>query len=120
MVWDAYTSSTEPTDPDLAVGPNHVFVVFNTGFIIYNKNGVALTGRLAPEPAIFPTSGCCDLTVSYDKPANRWVVTYLTDSDGAQIAVSDGPDPVNDSSYVYTIHIVDYQKLSISGVMDII
>lgn len=114
VVWDAYTSSSQPTDPDLAVGPNHVFVVFNTGFIIYDKNGVALTGQLAPEPAIFPTSGCCDLTVSYDKPANRWVVTYLTYSDGAQIAVSDGPDPVNDGWYVYTIsQITDYQKLSI-------
>jgi len=114
VVWDAFTSNSQPTDPDLAVGPNHVFVVFNTGFIIYDKNGVALTGQLAPEPAIFPTSGCCDLTVSYDKPANRWVVTYLTYSDGAQIAVSDGPDPVNDGWYVYTIsQIVDYQKLSI-------
>jgi subtilisin-like proprotein convertase family protein len=112
LVWEAYTSSSQPTDPDLAVGPNHVFVVFNTGFTIFDKNGVALTGEIAPNPAIFPDDGCCDLTVSYDKPANRWVVSFL--GSGAQIAVSDGPDPVNDGWYVYTIsQISDYQKLSI-------
>lgn len=112
LVWEAYISSSQPTDPDLAVGPNHVFVVFNTGFTIFDKNGVALTGDIAPNPAIFPDDGCCDLTVSYDKPANRWVVSFL--GSGAQIAVSDGPDPVNDGWYVYTIsQISDYQKLSI-------
>jgi len=112
VIWEAYSSDSQPTDPDLAIGSNHVFVVFNTGFIIYDKNGNALTQQIAPYPAIFTADGCCDLTVSYDKPANRWVLSFL--GDGAQIAVSDGPDPVNDGWYVYTIsQIEDYQKLSI-------
>ena len=101
-----------PTDPSLAVGPDHVFVVFNTGFIIYDKDGNALTGQISPNPTIFPNGGCCDLTASYDNAADRWVITFL--GSGAQIAVSDGPDPVNDGWYTYTIPSVsDYQKLSV-------
>jgi len=112
LVFDAYTSGSQPTDPDMAVGPNHVFVVFNTGFIIYDKAGAPLTGQMAPNPAIFPSGGCCDLTASYDSAADRWVITFL--GNGAQIAVSDGPDPVNDGWYVYNIaSINDYQKLSV-------
>jgi hypothetical protein len=112
IVFDAYTSGSQPTDPSMAVGPDHVFVVFNTGFIIYDKAGLALTGQIAPNPAIFPSGGCCDLTASYDRAADRWVITFL--GGGVQVAVSDGPDPINDGWFVYTIgSINDYQKLSV-------
>ncbi|PVW15365.1 GEVED domain-containing protein [Marixanthomonas spongiae] len=112
LVFDAAQSNSQPTDPALAVGPDHVFVVFNTGFIIYDKAGNALTPQTAPNPTIFPNGGCCDLTVSYDNAADRWVITFL--GAGAQVAVSDGPDPINDGWYVYNIPtITDYQKLSI-------
>tara|TARA_R100001369_G_scaffold89785_5_gene127858 strand:+ start:289 stop:3216 length:2928 start_codon:yes stop_codon:yes gene_type:complete len=112
LVFDAAESNSQPTDPALAVGPDHVFVVFNTGFIIYDKAGNALTSQIAPNPTIFPNGGCCDLTVSYDNAADRWVITFL--GGGAQVAVSDGPDPVNDGWYTYTIPSVnDYQKLSV-------
>ena len=112
LVFDAYASGSNPTDPSLAIGPNHVMVVFNTGFTIYDKSGNQLVGQTAPNPAIFPSGGCCDLTVSYDNAADRWVLTFL--GSGAQIAVSDGPDPVNDGWYVYTISAInDYQKLSV-------
>ena len=79
---------------------------------IYDKEGNALTNQIAPNPTIFPSGGCCDLTVSYDKAADRWVLTFL--GGGAQIAVSDGPDPINDGWFTYTIPSVnDYQKLSV-------
>lgn len=114
LVFDAYNSNSMPTDPSIAIGPNHAFVVFNTGFTIYDKSGNELVGQTAPNPTIFPNGGCCDLTASYDKAADRWVISFLDTSNGAQIAVSDGPDPVNDGWYVYTISsISDYQKLSI-------
>jgi len=112
IVFDAYSSSSSPTDPSLAIGPDHVFVVFNTGFRIFDKSGNALTGQISPNPTIFPNGGCCDLTASYDQAADRWVITFL--GSGAQIAVSDGPDPINDGWYTYTIsQINDYQKLSV-------
>jgi chitodextrinase len=112
LVFDTYTSNSQPTDPSLAVGPNHVMVVYNTGFMIYDKAGNQLQGQTAPNPAIFPSGGCCDLTASYDNAANRWVLTFL--GNGAQIAVSDGPNPLTAGWYVYTIAAIqDYQKLSI-------
>ena len=120
LVWVGATSGSQPTDPSLAVGPDHVLVVFNTGFAIYDKDGVELVGQTAPNPAIFPQGGCCDLTVSYDPVAvsagnptpGRWVLSFL--GGGAQVAVSDGPDPVNDGWNVYNINTInDYQKLSV-------
>ena len=112
VVFDAYASNSQPTDPSLAIGPNHVMVVFNTGFAIYDKSGNQLVGQTAPNPAIFPSGGCCDLTASYDNAADRWVLSFL--GSGAQVAVSDGPDPVNDGWFVYTISAInDYQKLSV-------
>ena len=112
LVFDTYASNSQPTDPSLAIGPNHVFVVYNTGFMIYDKSGNQLLGETSPNPAIFPAGGCCDLTVSYDNAADRWVLTFL--GSGAQIAVSDGPNPLTAGWYLYTIaEIQDYQKLSV-------
>lgn len=123
LVFDAVSSGSLPTDPSLAIGPDHVFVVFNTGFAIYDKDGNQLVGQTAPNPAIFPSGGCCDLTVSYDPTAvsasnptpGRWVLSFLTAfQGGAQVAVSDGPDPVNDGWNVYNVAgIDDYNKLSV-------
>ncbi len=113
LVFDAATSNSQPTDPAIAVGPDHVFVVFNTGFIIYDKDGVALSGQMPPNPSIFPSGGCCDLTVSFDQAAERWVVSFL--GGGAQVAISDGTstDPLATGWNVYNIpQINDYQKLS--------
>ena len=112
LVFDAYQSGSSPTDPSMAIGPNHVFVVFNTGFAIYDKSGNLLAGPLSPNPTIFPSSGCCDLTASYDAAADRWVISFL--GGGAQVAVSDGPDPINNGWYNYNISAInDYQKLSV-------
>ena len=112
VVFDAYTSGSQPTDPSLAVGPNHVVVVYNTKVVIYDKSGNLLAGPFNPNPTFFPNSGCCDLTASYDAAAQRWVLSFL--GSGAQVSVSDGPDPINDGWYNYNISAVnDYQKLSV-------
>ena len=113
LVFDTGASGSQPTDPSGAVGPNHYISVINTAFQIFDKNGVSLTdGLLSPNPTIFPSGGCCDLKASYDNVADRWVLSFL--GDGVQVAVSDGPDPVNDGWTVYTFSAVfDYQKLSV-------
>jgi len=111
--FQANSSSSSPSDPAGAVGPNHYLSVFNTGFIIHDKTGIPLTGILNVNN-IFSNGGCCDLTVSYDNAADRWVLTYLFLSGTMQMAVSDGPDPVNDGWYVYSIpNVTDYNKLSV-------
>jgi subtilisin-like proprotein convertase family protein len=113
LVFETSNTSGFPTDPSGAVGPNHYFAVTNTAFQIFDKAGNSLTGGLVlPNPTIFPSGGCCDLTISYDNAADRWVITML--GGGVQVAVSDGPDPVNDGWTVYTWAVVsDYQKLSV-------
>jgi hypothetical protein len=114
LVFDAYTSGSQPTDPSMAVGPNHVFVVYNTGFAIYDKSGNIIGGQ-NPVTSIFSGGGCCDLTVSYDKAADRFVVGYLFSSNGqVQVAISDGPDPTTSTWTRWTIPGVnDYNKLSV-------
>ncbi|MAC87001.1 MAG: hypothetical protein CMQ52_02585 [Gammaproteobacteria bacterium] len=113
LVFETGASNSQPTDPSGAVGPNHYISVINTAFQIFDKSGNSLTGGLvSPNPTIFPSGGCCDLTASYDNVADRWILSFL--GSGVQVAVSDGPDPVNDSWTVYSYSAVsDYQKLSV-------
>ena len=112
LVWDAGYTGSNPTDPALAVGPDHVFVVWNTKFAIFDKDGNELIGATNPNPAIFPSNGCCDLTVSYDTAADRWVISYL--GGGAQIAVSQTGNPVTSDWNIYNISSVnDYNKVSV-------
>jgi hypothetical protein len=109
--FEATSTGFSPSDPSGAVGLNHYVSVFNTGYRIFDKTGTPLTGQLQPS-TIFGTNGCCDLTISYDNAADRWVMTLL--GSGARIAVSDGSDPMTAGWNVYTIgQIQDYQKLSV-------
>ncbi len=111
-VWDAGYTGSNPTDPALAVGPDHVFVVWNTAFAIFDKDGNELLGDTNPFPAIFPANGCCDLTVSYDNIADRWVISFL--GAGAQMAISQTGDPLTTDWNIYNIPTVnDYNKVSI-------
>jgi hypothetical protein len=111
-VWDAGYTGSNPTDPALAVGPEHVFVVWNEKFAIFDKDGNELVGPTNPNPAIFPSNGCCDLTVSYDTAADRWIISYL--GGGAQIAVSQTGNPITSDWNIYNIGSVnDYNKLSV-------
>jgi hypothetical protein len=111
IVFDAVASNSQPTDPAGAVGPNHYIAVFNTGFRIFDKLGNPLTAQLDTSN-IFPESGCCDLTCSYDTQAQRFVMTFL--GNGVQVAVSQTNDPIADGWFVYNFPMnTDYQKLSI-------
>ncbi len=90
LVFETGASNYSPTDPTGAVGPNHYFSTLNKGFQIFDKTGKSLTGGVkSPTPAIFPTDGCCDMTISYDNNADRWVLSMLKKNrGGVQVAVS--------------------------------
>ena len=115
LVFETGASGSSPTDPAGAVGPNHYISVINTAYQIFDKSGNSLTSGLVSPTSIFTLSNiCCDLTASYDNDADRWVLSILSTTAGTQVAVSDGPDPVNDGWTVYTYSVVsDYQKLSV-------
>ncbi|MFY0630283.1 MAG: proprotein convertase P-domain-containing protein [Flavobacteriaceae bacterium] len=117
QVFETGASGSQPTDPAGAVGPNHYISVINSAYQVFDKNGNSLTGGLISASGFFTfaSGGCCDLTASYDNDADRWVMSYLSSAgEGTQVAVSDGPDPVNDGWTIYTWGSVsDYQKLSV-------
>ncbi len=120
LVFDAVTQNVFPTDPSIAVGPDHVFVVYNVGFRIFDKVGNPLTDQLDEGNIFTNNTACCDPTISYDNAADRWVMSILYDDqwgstfDGIQIAVSDGPNPVTSGWNVYQFNLDTHApKLSV-------
>ena len=116
LTFEAATSTSTPSDPTIAVGPNHVFVAYNTAFKVFDKSGNPLTAALDPQ-TVFGENACCDLVVQYDKQADRFLMMELdTSPKGLLLAVSQGPDPVNDGWYTFRYNFdrtPDYEKLSI-------
>ena len=125
----------QPPDTNGAVGPNHFIQTVNGSvFVVYDKQGNPLTGIInfqqlwidagAPANDDCLARGRGDPYVLYDHLADRWVLSQLANKgtntgDPLQIqciAVSQGPDPVNDGWYVYTFDLGyknDYPKLAV-------
>ncbi len=118
LVFDANISNYTPSDPNGAVGPNHYMASWNTSFRIFDKSGNPLTDN-ALLSTIFPGNNIGDPVVIYDAEADRFIITEFDDNpNGFNMAVCQGPDPVNDGWYVYTTGFgtgafPDYTKFSI-------
>ncbi|PKP48346.1 MAG: hypothetical protein CVT92_16205 [Bacteroidetes bacterium HGW-Bacteroidetes-1] len=118
LVFDANTSGYTPSDPTGAVGPNHYVGGWNVGFRIFDKAGNPLTPA-ASLSTLFPGNNLGDPIVLYDAAADRFIITEFDSSpNGFNVAISQGPDPVNDGWYVYTTGFTtssfpDYPKFSI-------
>ncbi|MBL4888052.1 MAG: hypothetical protein JKZ03_06300, partial [Flavobacteriaceae bacterium] len=118
LVFDADIAQATPTDATGGVGPNHYLGGWNVGFRIFDKSG----NPLIPEASlttIFPGNDLGDPIMLYDALADRFIITEFDDSpNGFNIAISKGPDPVNDGWHVYTTEFgtssfPDYPKFSI-------
>jgi len=113
LTFNAASSGSTPTDPTGAVGPDHFVNAWNSSFRIWDKSGNPLTSA-ASLGTIFPgTLG--DPIVMYDRYADRFFISEFF-SNGFDVAVSQGPDPVNDGWYVYrysTSSFPDYPKYSV-------
>jgi len=118
LVFDANVSNSTPSDPTGAVGPNHFIGAWNTSFRIFDKDGEPLTNT-ASLSTLFPGNAIGDPIVFYDAEAERFVITEFDSSpNGFNVAVCQGPDPVNDGWYVYTSGFgtgvfPDYTKFSV-------
>ncbi|MAP54029.1 T9SS type A sorting domain-containing protein [Altibacter sp.] len=118
LVFEADISQATPSDPTGAVGPNHYVAAWNTAFRIFDKAGNPLTPE-ASLATIFPGNAIGDPIVLYDEMADRFLITEFDASpNGFNVAVSQGPDPVNDGWYVYTTgfgtgSFPDYTKFSV-------
>lgn len=73
------THARNPSDNSLAVGPEQIVQVINSGFAIYAKNGHVLEGPVPARTIFSGFSGECgkvdfgDVVVRYDQIAKRWV-----------------------------------------------
>ncbi len=122
--FDTFEGFSTPTDPTGAIGPNHYVYAFNTGFGIRDRNGNVLLPE-ASLATLFPNesdNSDGDPIVVYDNFADRFVIMQFFGSSpsepekGFLIAVSQGPDPINDGWFSYrfdTDTFPDYEKLSI-------
>jgi hypothetical protein len=95
------TCGCSPPDPNGAVGPNHVVVISNLSFQIYNKSGTSLFGPAANNTLWSGFGGGCqtrndgDPVVLYDQLADRWLISQFTAAAPYTqcIAVSQTSDP---------------------------
>ena len=115
LSYDAASSGSNPTDPTGAVGPNHYVNAWNSSFRIWDKAGNPLT-EAASLGTIFPGETSGDPIVMYDQFADRFIITEFTFKNGFLVAISQGPDPVNDGWYTYEFLVdafPDYPKFSL-------
>jgi hypothetical protein len=119
LVFDADTTpQAGVTDPTGAVGPNHYLAAWNFGFRIFDKSGNPLTPE-ANLGTILDGNNAGDPIMLYDPWADRFIITEFDGNpNGFEMAISMGPDPVNDGWFVYTNifetdEFPDYTKFSI-------
>ena len=112
----------DPSDNNLAVGPNHVIQIVNhasgSAFKIWNKSG-AVVQNATILSTVTGVSGAGDPVVMYDQLADRWVLTEFGPSSCCNsliVAVSVTPDPTGSwKVYQYTdaSFFPDYPKFSV-------
>ena len=120
LSWSAF----DPSDNNLAVGPNHVIQIINdlsgSRFKIWNKSGVVVgsaTGTILAT--VTGVTGAGDPVVMYDQLADRWVLTEFGPSaccNSLIMAVSVTGDPTGSwKIYQYTdpTFFPDYPKYSV-------
>lgn len=123
LVFEPNSSSTSPSDPTGAIGPNHYISAKNSAFAIHDRNGNVLVPSTSLAN-IWPGETTGDPIVFYDSFADRFVITQFDGVGGTRnpdngflIAISMGPDPVNDGWFTYRFRtgntFPDYPKFSI-------
>jgi PKD repeat protein len=113
LTFVAASATATPTDPTGAVGPNHFVNSWNSSFRIWDKAGNPLTNAASLGTILPGTLG--DPIVIYDPYADRFLITEFF-SNGFDVAICQGSDPVNDGWYVYrfaTNTFPDYPKFSV-------
>ena len=128
LVFDADISTTVPSDPTGAAGPNHYIGAWNSAFRIFDKEGNPMTPEMSLS-TLFPGNNLGDPIVFYDanvdngsgQPRGRFVITEFDNNPNSfNVAVSAGPDPVNDPWNIYTMNLgtgefPDYTKFAVWG-----
>ncbi|MEI6901300.1 MAG: PKD domain-containing protein, partial [Bacteroidota bacterium] len=113
MTFIAASATATPTDPTGAVGPNNFVNSWNSAFRIWDKMGNPLIAEASLGTILPGTMG--DPIVMYDPFADRFLITEFY-SNGFDVAISKGSNPVTSGWYVYrfpTNTFPDYPKFSV-------
>ena len=119
--WDGITNfNTNPADPAVDVGPNHVVQMTNgpSGAYIqvYSKTGGAIGSQIYFDNFMNMPGGLGDPIVLYDERADRWMLSEFSSSgDNMHIAISQTADPTG-AYYTFSFNspnFPDYPKYSI-------
>jgi hypothetical protein len=105
-----------PPDPHMAAGTEHLIVVVNIAFQIYNKNGDALSPVIPFADFFDIVPGCTshdvdgfaavfDPTVVYDEQTNRFVIGIDGNGDSFCVAASDPDDPTHWNGYGFPTNV---------------
>lgn len=119
--WAGIVTNTNPGDPAMDVGPNHVVQMMNgasgSQVQIWDKSGTTLLGPSTFSTMVSGTwSGRGDPIVLYDERADRWILTeFCNGCNDLYIAISTTPDPLGsyDLFSVTASSFPDYPKYSI-------
>lgn len=126
ITFDAASSGSTPTDPTGAVGPNHYVNAWNSAFAVYDKLGNLLSPPASLEAlgGEFIGEDLGDPIVQYDSFADRFIIMQFSgcpecterenEDNALLVAISQGPDPVNDGWYTYRFRtgtFPDYPKI---------
>jgi len=112
-----------PSDSNMAVGPNHIVETVNVQYAVYSKSGTLLAGPTNIQNLFAPLAGDCssgtygDPVVLYDRPADRWVISYIGSGSTTSecVAVSKTNNPTGAYylyGYSFGSNLNDYPKLS--------
>lgn len=120
--WDGIITNSNPPDPCLEVGPNHVIQMTNGSggarLVVWNKNGQNLMGPITLSSlwSQFSLTGLGDPIVLYDRIADRWFISEFSSfGNNLLIGISTTNDPTG-SYYAYefqTPNFPDYPKYGV-------
>jgi Abnormal spindle-like microcephaly-assoc'd, ASPM-SPD-2-Hydin len=118
-------SGYAPSDSNMAVGPNDIVETVNVRYAVFNKSGATLAGPTNILSLFAPLGGECaagtygDPVVLYDRPADRWLISFIGSFGGSTaaecVAVSKTNDPTGAYflyGYSFGSNLNDYPKLS--------
>ena len=116
-----------PPDPNGDVGPNHVVVMSNLFFEVYDKTGTSLYGPAANNTLWSGFGGACeaenagDPVVLYDQVYDRWLLSQFTGAGPTYyncVALSTSSDPTGSYfrwAFTTGTNFPDYPKYGIWG-----
>ena len=119
--WEGMDSNIDPSDNNIAVGPNHILQMTNGSNATYIRIWDKAGNLLAPSTTVESITSSGDIgdpSVIYDEQADRYAFLVIRSSSKLTICISETNDPMG-AYYVYSFHtsggLPDYPKLAVWG-----